>query len=69
MSELDRLRQWKAEATSLFDGLQDLGRALGLPLGTLVTGPDAVRAAEVLRAERDEALARVQALRDAMGKP
>lgn len=46
---------WKAEATLLFDGMQDLGRALGLPLGTLVTGPEAVKAAEALKARADAA--------------
>lgn len=51
--ELDRLRAWKQEATPLLDGLQDLGRALDLPLGVLVTGPLAVEAANKLRAQRD----------------
>lgn len=57
-AEVDRLRRWKAEALPLFDGLQDLGRTLGLPLGTLITGPAAVEAAEALRAK----VARVEAL-------
>lgn len=51
LDEVERLRRWKAEAISLFDGLQDLGRALGLPLGTLITGPDAVEAAVGLSGE------------------
>lgn len=55
--ELERLRAWKREATALFDGLQDLGRALDIPLGVLVTGPLAVEAANRLRAERDAARA------------
>ena len=54
-ADLDRLQRWKAEALVLFDGLQDLGRALDLPLGTLVTGPRAIEAAEQLRTERDAA--------------
>lgn len=50
-AELERLRAWKQEAMTLFDGLQDLGHALDLPLGALVTGPVAVEAAEKLRAK------------------
>ena len=61
LAEVERLKRWKAEATSLFDGLQDLGRALGLPLGTLITGPSAVDAARSLRAERDALAARLAA--------
>lgn len=55
-AEIGQLRRWKAEATTLFDGLQDLGRALGLPLGVLITGPLAIEAAERLRTERDAAV-------------
>ncbi|GAA5154722.1 hypothetical protein GCM10023340_38740 [Nocardioides marinquilinus] len=47
--ERGRLFRWKVEATEIFEGLQDLGRALGLPLGTLVTGPAAVAAADALQ--------------------
>lgn len=53
---MERLRAWKQEAMKLFDGLQDLGRALDLPLGVLVTGPLAIEAANRLRAERDAAV-------------
>lgn len=60
--EVEHLTSWKAEATALFDGLQDLGRALGLPLGTLVTGPDAVAAAQALHDARDEAVGRARRL-------
>lgn len=56
--ELQRLRAWKREAVELFDGLQDLGRVLDLPLGTLVTGPTAVAAARRLR----EKVKRVESL-------
>lgn len=51
--DLDRLTRWKHEAMTLFDGLQDLGRALEVPLGALVTGTLAVEAANSLVAERD----------------
>lgn len=66
--EVKSLRRWKAEASSLFDGMQDLGRALGLSLGTLVTGPDAVAAAEALRGqvERVEALIEPTRVQDAI---
>jgi hypothetical protein len=50
-AERDRLRAWKREALPLFDGLQDLGRALDLPLGVLITGPVAIKAAEQIGAE------------------
>lgn len=63
--ELERLRAWKREAMTLFDGLQDLGRALDLPLGVLVTGPLALEAANNLRAERDAARSALDALRSA----
>lgn len=55
-SELADLRRWKAEALPVIAGLQELGRALGLPLGEQITGPRAVEAAERLRAERDRAV-------------
>lgn len=63
IDEIERLRRWKAEAMPLFDGLQDLGRALELPLGVLVTGPAAVEAAERLRGERDTLAAAVDRVR------
>lgn len=68
LQERDRLRAWKKEAIVLFDGLQDLGRALDLPLGALITGPRALEAANALRAERDQAVEvreRVEQLADA----
>lgn len=63
MGEVEQLRRWKAEATVLFDGLQDLGRALDIPLGVLVTGPAAVEAATRLRADRDALAAAVDRVR------
>lgn len=60
LKELDarivRLERWKLEASQLFDGLQDLGRELGVPLGQVVTGPAALAAVRELKArvaERD----------------
>ncbi len=53
-AERDRLARWKSEAWPVMEGMQDLGKALGLPLGERITGPAAVEAADVLRAELDE---------------
>lgn len=64
-NERDRLARWKAEALPVLDGLQEIGRALDLPLGTRVTGPQALKAIEALLAERDRlaaAVERVEAL-------
>ena len=36
--ERDELRRWKAEALPVLSGLQELGKALGLPLGSRTTG-------------------------------
>lgn len=49
--EAATLRRWKAEALPVIGGLQELGRALGLPLGTQITGPEAVEAAAALRTQ------------------
>lgn len=56
--EVARLQRWKDEALPVIMGLQDLGRALGLRLGTSITGLDAVEAARLLVAERDALTAR-----------
>lgn len=58
-----RLRRWKVEALTVMAGLQDLGRALGVPLGASITGPQAGEAARALReraekAERERDVAR-----------
>lgn len=47
LAELERLVRWKGEALQVMDGLQQLGQALGLPLGARITGPEAL--AEVRR--------------------
>jgi hypothetical protein len=52
-AERDRLQRWKDEALPVIAGLQELGRALGLRLGESITGPEAAKAAEAMRAERD----------------
>ena len=48
--ERDELRRWKTEALPVLDGLQELGKALGLPLGSRITGQEALAAVERLRA-------------------
>ncbi len=55
------LQRWKDEALPVMDGLQELGRALNLPLGERVTGERALEAVQALVAQ----VARVQALLDA----
>jgi hypothetical protein len=61
--ERDELRRWKAEALPVLSGLQELGKALGLPLGSRITGTEALAAVERLTRERDEARAEVERLR------
>ncbi len=51
IAEVRRLQRWKTEALPVLDGLQELGKALSIPLGKRITGPDAVQAAERLNAE------------------
>ena len=58
-AEVERLTRWQSEAMTVMDGLQELGSALGLPLGYRITGPAAVAAATTLRAERDALAARI----------
>lgn len=49
--ERDRLQRWKDEAIPVLIGLQDLGKALDLPIGTRITGPEAVKAVTAMREE------------------
>ena len=66
--EVERLRRWKMEASEVILGLQDLGKALGVPLGRSITGPLAAEIAGELRVRTEKAEAkvtRVEALRDA----
>ena len=62
-AEAERLRGWKAEALPVLDGLQELGKALGLPLGSQITGTEALAAVERLTSERDAARAEAERLR------
>ena len=49
-AEVERLRQWKTEASEVMLGLQDLGRALGLRPGERITGERAAEVAAEMRA-------------------
>lgn len=54
--EIASLRRWKAEALPVIAGLQEVGHALGVPLGVQITGRIAVDAALDLRnSERERA--------------
>ncbi|AMS03158.1 hypothetical protein BJD61_gp79 [Gordonia phage Obliviate] len=64
LDELDQLQRWKDEALPVIAGLQELGRALGVPLGRSITGPESAVRAQALRAERDAAVATIQQVRE-----
>lgn len=61
VAEVERLTRWKAEATEVILGLQDVGKALGLRLGERITGESAVEAAEALRNRAEHAEANAAA--------
>ena len=63
LAEVERLTRWKREALPVLDGLQELGRALDLPLGTRITGAEALAAVERLTTERDALAAQVERVR------
>lgn len=65
-TEVEQLRRWKAEALPVIAGLQEVGRALGLRLGTQITGRDAVDAALDLRNKRDRATEQLATARRAV---
>lgn len=65
LAEVRRLNRWQAEALPVMAGLQDLGGALGLPLGERITGPAAVEAVERLTRKLD----RVRALTESTESP
>ena len=50
LAEVERLGRWKTEALPVITGLQELGAALGIPLGKRITGPDALAAVKALTA-------------------
>lgn len=65
-AEVERLRRWKADALPVLDGLQELGKALGLPLGSRITGTEALAAVERLTSERGDLTTEVERLRAAL---
>jgi hypothetical protein len=50
-TEIENLERWKAEMLPVMAGMQELGKALGLTLGTQITGPQALEAVTELRDE------------------
>lgn len=48
-AEVKQLRRWKAEALPVLTGLQELGKALNLPLGEQITGESALWAVRKLK--------------------
>lgn len=62
-TQFERLRAWKAEALPVIAGLQEVGRALGTPLGQQITARATVDLALDLRNQRDEARAEADRLR------
>ena len=69
LAEVDRLSHWKAEALPVITGLQELGAALGIPLGKRITGPDALEAVKALTARAEAAEQAVQRVRDMPATP
>lgn len=67
LAEVEQLTRWKTEALPVMDGLQELGRALGLPLGTRITGPDALAEVRRLRDLTDQDALTREAIRVAAG--
>ena len=68
-AEVERLARWKAEALPVITGLQELGAALGIPLGKRITGPDALEAVKALTARAEAAEQAVQRVRDMPATP
>lgn len=45
-TEIENLERWKAEMLPVLEGMQELGKALNLPLGAQISGPAALAAVE-----------------------
>ena len=60
---IERLARWKAEALPVMAGLQELGEALGVPLGQRITGEEAAEAATALAARAEAAEQAIQRVR------
>lgn len=68
VEEVRQLRSWKAQALPVIEGLWDLGRELGIPLGVVITGPVGVEAARVLRLRHEAVLAEADRARVVYGE-
>lgn len=60
----EEAEQWKAEALPVINGLQELGAALGIPLGKRITGPDALAAVKALTERAEAAERAIQRVRE-----
>jgi hypothetical protein len=49
LAQIRQLERWKKEAMPVMDGLQELGKALHIPLGERITGPAALEAVQQLQ--------------------
>ena len=63
-AEVERLARWQSDALPVMDGLQELGRTLGLILGDSITGPKAHAAAEALKSRAESAEATIARVRE-----
>lgn len=68
LAEVESLARWKTEALPVITGLQELGSALGIPLGKRITGPDALAAVKALTARAEAAEQAVQRVRGLAGE-
>jgi len=66
LAEVDRLTRWRTEMLEVLRGLQELGKALGLPLGEQITGQAAVVALQDERESHGAAIARAEAAEQAV---
>ena len=64
LAEVRLLARWKNEALPVIAGLQELGAALGIPLGKHITGPDALEAVKALTARAEAAEQTIQRVRE-----
>ena len=63
LAEVRLLARWKNEALPVIAGLEELGGALGIPLGKQITGPDALGAVKALTARAEAAEQTIQRMR------
>lgn len=66
LAEVECLASWKAEALPVMEGLQELGRALGIRLGERIIGPAALDAVQRLREQNTRYATRLATYREMM---